>query len=74
MPAIRRFRGVVLRLVRRRTLAIVLGSLLVLSAAWIQLLGRFDAWWIEGFSLVGGATGVALLWTGIAGLKPDWTE
>jgi hypothetical protein len=74
MPGIRRFRGVVLRLVRRRTLAIVLGSLLVLSAAWIQLHGRFDAWWIEGFSLVGGATGVALLWTGIAGLKPDWTE
>jgi hypothetical protein len=74
MFSVRRFRGVVLRLVRRRALAIVLGSLLVLSAAWIQVRGRFDAWWIEGFSLVGGATGVALLWTGIAGLKPDWTE
>lgn len=71
---IRRIRGALLRLVRRRLVAITIGLLLVLPAAWVQSRGRFDAWWVEGFSLVAGATGVALLWTGLVGLKPDWTE
>jgi hypothetical protein len=74
MPLLRRARGTVLRIVRRRSLSIVLGLLLAGVAAWIQFRGRFDAWWIEGLSLVAGATGVALLWNGITGTKPDWIE
>jgi hypothetical protein len=74
MPSIRRFRGAVLRLVRRRGVSIVVGLLLFLPAAWIQMRGRFDAWWVEGLSLVAAATGIALLYAGIVGLKPDWTE
>jgi hypothetical protein len=50
------------------------GLLLVLPAAWSQFRGRFDAWWIEGASLVLGATGVALLWNGLTGPKPDWMD
>lgn len=74
MPLLRRARGAVLRIVRRRTLSIVLGLLLIVPAAWIQFWGTFDAWWIEGASLVAGATGVALLWNGMTGTKPDWIE
>jgi hypothetical protein len=73
-PFLRRARGALLRLVRRRTLSIVVGLLLVLPAAWSQFRGRFDAWWIEGASLVLGATGVALLWNGLTGPKPDWMD
>ena len=70
----RRARGAVLRLVRRRTFSIVVGLLLVLPAAWLRLGGQVDAWWIEGVSLVLGATGVALLLTGLTGPKPDWID
>jgi hypothetical protein len=73
-PFPRRARGAVLRLVRRRTLSIVVGLLLVLPAAWLQFRGRFDAWWIEGASLVLGATGAAFLWAGLTGPKPDWVD
>ena len=74
MPIIRRVRGLVLRLVRRRALGLTVGLMLVLPAAWVQMAGRFDAWWVEGLSLVAGATGAALVWTAIAGVKPDWIE
>ena len=73
-PSLGRTRGAVLRLVRRRTLSIVVGLLLVLPAAWLQFGGQFDAWWIGGVSLVLGATGVALLWTGLTGPRPDWID
>jgi hypothetical protein len=60
-------------LVRRRTLAIVLGIALALPAVLVQLSGA-GAWWAEGLSLVLGATGLALLWSGVSGGKPDWVE
>jgi hypothetical protein len=71
---LRRARGAVLRLVRRRSLSLTVGLALAAPAAWTQTVGRFDAWWVEGLSLVAGATGIALIWTAIAGLKPDWIE
>ena len=71
MP-VRRVRGLVLRLVRRRGLAVVVGAALAAPAAWLELSGRFDSWWMDGLSLVVGATGVALLWAGLTGAKPDW--
>ena len=74
MTWLRRARGAMLRLVRRRRASTVVGLSLILAAAWVQTRGRFDAWWVEGSSLVAGAIGVALLWTGIFGLKPDWEE
>ena len=73
-PFIPRTRGVVLRLVRRRRLAIFVGAALAVPAAWVELSGRFDSWWIEGLALIVGATGVAILWTGLTGVGPDWTE
>jgi len=62
-----------LRLIRRRVTAVVVGAALVVPAVWVEVRGT-DAWWADGLSLVLGATGVALLWTGLFGLRPDWVE
>ena len=71
---IRRVRGALLRLVRRRLLASAIGAALLVPAVWLEL-GSYDApGWVEGLGLVAGATGAALLWTGVAGLRPDWTD
>jgi hypothetical protein len=69
-----RTRGVVLRLVRRRGLAILVGAALAVPAAWVELSGRFDSWWIEGLALIIGATGIAIFWTGLTGISSDWIE
>jgi hypothetical protein len=54
--------------------SIVIGLLLAVPAAWTQFRGSSDRWWVEGLSLVGVAAGIALIWTGLFGLKPDWEE
>lgn len=74
MALLRRSRGALLRLVRRRRLSMGLGLLLILPSAYIQFGSRFDAWWLEGLSLVAGATGLALFWTGLTGASPDWVD
>jgi len=71
--AVRRARGVILRIVRRRPLAIALGAALAAPAAWLELTGS-GAWWLDGLGLIVGATGVALLWTGVMGTRPDWVD
>jgi len=71
---VRRARGAVLRLVRRRAVAVAAGVALALPAAWLEWSGRYATWWLDGVSLVAGATGIALIWTGISGLKPDWID
>jgi hypothetical protein len=63
-----------LRLVRRRALAIAVGLTLVLPAAWIEFGGRYDVWWAQGLALVTGASGLSILWTGITGPSPDWVD
>ena len=63
-----------LRLVRRRALAIAVGAALVVPAAWIEFSGRVDAWWAHGLALVLGATGLAIFWTGLTGARPDWVD
>ena len=73
MP-LRRFRGIVLRLVRRRPLAIVVGLALAAPAACVEFSGRYSSWWVDGLALVVGATGIAILWTGLTGASPDWIE
>ena len=70
----RRIRGALLRLARRRGLSIAIGLALVLPSAWIEFSGDYSSWWIEGGALVAGATGLALIWTGLAGLGPDWVD
>jgi hypothetical protein len=71
---IRRARGVLLRLVRRRAVAVMAGVALAAPAVWVEFFSRFDAWWVDGLALVAGATGVALCWTGLTGARPDWIE
>jgi|ERR1051325_3667013 len=71
---LRRARGALLRFVRRRALAMIVGVALVIPSAWIEFGGRAGAWWVEGLALVVGATGLALAWTGLVGVAPDWTD
>jgi hypothetical protein len=71
---VRRARGAILRLVRRRPLAVTVGAALVAPAAWLEFSGRSGAWWIDGLGLIAGATGAALLWTGLMGARPDWID
>jgi hypothetical protein len=72
--ALRRARGTLLRFVRRRPIAIVAGALLMASAGWLELSGRYDAWWVDGLGLVLAATGAAIFWTGLTGVRPDWVD
>jgi hypothetical protein len=72
--ALRRARGSILRLVRRRPLAMAVGLALALPAGWIEFSGRADAWWMEGLALVVLATGLAVFWTGMTGPSPDWVD
>jgi hypothetical protein len=52
----------------------LLGLAMIAPSAYVQFSDRFDAWWLEGLSLVVGATGLAVFWTGLAGVSPDWQE
>jgi len=70
----RRLRGSILRLVRRRVLAIAVGLALAVPAAWVEFSGRYGAWWIDGLALVAGATGLTIFWTGLTGASPDWID
>ena len=74
MALARPFRRFMLRLVARRRLSIMIGLVLALPSAWVEVFMRDPVWWLEGLSLVVGATGIALIWTGLTGLSPDWVE
>ena len=74
MMPLGRARGMLLRLVRRRLAVTAVGAALAAPAAWLEVSGRSSVWWISGLSLVLGATGVALIWAGVAGLRPDWID
>jgi hypothetical protein len=74
MSVLRRSRGSLLRFVRHRPLAVLVGLAMAAPAAYVQFSGRFNAWWIDGLSLVVGATGLALFWTGLTGVSPDWVD
>ena len=72
--ALGRARGFVLRLVRRRSLAMATGLALALPAGWVEFSGRSSAWWMEGLALVFLASGLAVFWTGVTGPSPDWVD
>ena len=68
---LRRLRGSLLRFVRHRALAASVGIALIVPAAWVEFFARLAddvAWWASG------ATGLALLWTAIVGVAPDWID
>ncbi len=71
----RRLRGVLLRLARNRRLAVFSGITLLAPAL---VLFAFDycweTWFTDGYSLVTGATGLALLKIGLDGKQPDWLD
>jgi len=74
---LRRARGALLRFVRRRALCALAGIALVVPAAWIEFVAKLGddvGWWADGLALVVGATGLALLWTAIVGVAPDWVD
>ena len=72
MP-LRRARGMVLRLVRRRAIATTVGLALALPSVWVEISGG-AAGWVDGLALVCGATGAALIWAGLTGIRPDWID
>ena len=74
MALMRRTRGLLLRLVRRRAWSMMAGLALAVPAAWVQFGMPNAPWWLQGSSLVIGATGLALFWTGLTGASPDWVE
>jgi hypothetical protein len=51
-----------------------IGLAMVVPAAWVEFGGHYSSWLVEGGALVVGATGLALFWTGLTGLSPDWVE
>jgi hypothetical protein len=71
---LRRARGILLRLVRRRTASIIVGLVLAAPSAYLEFSGRYGAWWMNGLNLVLCATGLALIWTGLTGVRADWVD
>ena len=68
-------RGVLLRLVLNRPLAIAVGAAIAAPAA--LLLAADYAWETgatDGLALLALATGIAVAWAGVTGRKPDWTD
>lgn len=75
MPRARRLRGLLLRLMLNRPLAIACGALVALPGV-LLLMGDYE--WesgaTEGLALVTLATGIALAWAGVTGRREDWIE
>jgi hypothetical protein len=71
----RRLRGWLLRLVLNRPLAVSLGAALATPAAIVLSRDfRWESAITDGMALVMFATGVALMWAGLTGRRPDWIE
>ena len=51
-----------------------LGLAFLIPSAWMEFSGYPAPWWAGGVALIAGATGAALLWTGLVGTKPDWID
>jgi hypothetical protein len=71
----RRLRGLLLRLTLNRPVSLAFGTVLALPGAWLLANDyRWETGATDGIALLVLATGMALLWTGISGRKPDWHE
>ncbi len=75
MARARRLRGLLLRLVLNRPLAIAVGAALA-SPGVLLLVNVYD--WesgvTDGLALLSLATGSALTWAGVTGRRPDWIK
>ena len=75
MPLIKRLRGWLLRLVLKRTAAVMVGVFLLAPAVWLIVA---DLSWengaTDGLGLVLGASGTALILAGLGGRRGDWVE
>ena len=74
MISLRRVRGGDVPVIRRRPVSIAVGLGPLVPSVWVEVSGRSSAWWTGGAALVAGATGAALLWTGLVGARPDWID
>jgi hypothetical protein len=75
MARARRLRGMLLRLMLNRPLAIAVGA--ALASPGVVLLANVYSWETgatDGFALVALATGIALVWAGVTGRRPDWSD
>ena len=71
----KRLRGSLLRLVLKRTVAVVIGMTLLTPAAWLLFQDLpWETGITDGLGLIVGATGLALVLAGIGGRRPDWVE
>jgi hypothetical protein len=75
MPRARRLRGIVLRLVLNRPLAVAAGTLMALPAV-VVMAGDYtwETGVTDGLALLAAATGGALVWAGLSGRRADWVE
>ncbi|HKY20553.1 MAG TPA: hypothetical protein VJM31_04975 [Vicinamibacterales bacterium] len=72
---LKRLRGALLRMVLKRTVAIALGVILLIPAAWLLVQDfSWETAATDGLGLIVGATGAALLFAGIGGRRPDWQD
>ena len=71
----RRTRGVLLRVALNRTPALVVGLALLVPATVIAVADYgWESWLTDGLGLIGGATGAALVLSGLAGRRADWID
>lgn len=71
----RRLRGVMLRFVMNRPLAVVAGAIVMAPGVWLLLADLpWESGVTDGVALLAAATGAALLWTGAAGRQADWID
>lgn len=72
---LRRLRGSVLRLTRRRSAGLAGGlGLLLPSAAMAAADFPWESWLTDGLGLAGMATGAALILAALGGRRPDWLD
>jgi len=74
-PLLRRSRGALLRLAQARVSTAIVGALFVSSSIALLLFEfSWESWLSDGFGLVLGGTGVALVMSAVGGRRPDWIE
>ena len=72
---VRRVRGSVLRLARRRPAGLAAGAALLLPSAAVAVVDfPWESWFTDGLGLVALATGAALVVAALGGRRPDWVD
>ena len=75
MSVLRRARGLLLRVAFSRRAAAVAGTVLIGACAGLRLFDfGWESWLSDGFGLLLGASGAALLAAAASGRRPDWVD